>query len=63
MCSNTGPLGERLGLSRGKKSSGEQSSGGIGGAMAITRPPGTQRMQRTASTANFMALFGPQQGS
>lgn len=50
-------------FNKGKRGSGEQSSGGIGSAMAITRPSGSgsTRMQRKGSLTNFMALFGPQQ--
>jgi hypothetical protein len=41
-------------------SSGEASSGGIGFGQAATRQTQSARMQRTASAANFMALFGVQ---
>lgn len=42
------------------KSSGAPSSGGIGFGMPATKQSQSLRMARTASSANFMALFGPQ---
>ena len=40
--------------------SGVASSGGIGFGMPATKQSQSTRMARTASSANFMALFGPQ---
>lgn len=45
------------------KSMGLTSSGGIGFGMPATSKAQPTRMQRTASSANFMALFGPQAGA
>ena len=42
------------------KGGGGASSGGIGFGLPATTKTGPARMQRTASAANFMALFGPQ---
>lgn len=47
----------------GSSSSGTSSSGGIGFGMPATKQSQSTRMARTASSANFMALFGPQAGS
>lgn len=44
-------------------SSGAASSGGIGFGMPATNKTQPSRMQRTASSANFMALFGPTAGA
>lgn len=70
MCSSAsgGPslqeLAKRIAGKTGTASSGgETSSGGVGFGLPATTKSQPSRMQRTASAANFMALFGAQPGA
>lgn len=62
--SSDSPLGKfytARGLTTGAgKSSGVASSGGIGFGLPATKQSQSARMARRSSSANFMALFGPQ---